>query len=133
MPYSKALFKRSYFKQCVPILHISLLLQIFLIPLFSLYPNFDFYYLFYFSDMEHGSPYDDDCDGKLVIAEHDDLDDDLKPDELGMLGGLLGKDGKKPRRKHSRFNGLPEDEVMKRLLPDLICPNLDILIVSTFF
>ena len=82
--------------------------------------------------MEHGSPYDDDCDGKLVIAEHDDLDDDLKPDELGMLGGLLGKDGKKPRRKHSRFNGLPEDEVMKRLLPDLICPNLDILIVSNF-
>ena len=25
---------------------------------------------------------------------------------------------------------MPEEEVMKRLLPDLICPNLDILIVS---
>ena len=88
--------------------------------------------------MEHGSPYDDDSDGKLVIAEHDDMDDDhsdIKPDELGMAAELigLGKDGKKPRRKHNRFNGIPEDEVLKRLLPDLICPNLDILIVSTFF
>ena len=88
--------------------------------------------------MEHGSPYDDDSDGKLVIAEHDDMDDDhsdIKPDELGMAAELigLGKDGKKPRRKHNRFNVIPEDEVLKRLLPDLICPNLDILIVSTIF
>ena len=37
---------------------------------------------------------------------------------------------KKPRRKHNRFNGMAEEEVMKKSLPDLICPNLDILIVS---
>ena len=67
--------------------------------------------------------FDDDCDGKLVIAEHED-DLDIKPEELD------GVKDKKPRRKHNRFNGLPEEEVMKKLLPDLICPNLDILIVS---
>jgi len=59
-----------------------------------------------------------------VIAEHDD-DLELKDDDLD------GKE-KKPRRKHNRFNGLAEEEVMKRLLPDLICPNLDILIVSIY-
>ena len=45
----------------------------------------------------------------------------------------LGEDGKpekKPRRKHNRFNGMSEEEVMKRLLPDVITPDLDILIVS---
>ena len=85
-----------------------------------------------FSDLDQS--YDDDCDGKLVIAEHED-DTDIKPDELmdGSGGELLGKDGKKPRRKHNRFNGIPEEEVLKRLLPDLICPNLDILIVSCCF
>ena len=45
----------------------------------------------------------------------------------------LGEDGKvekKARRKHNRFNGMSEEEVMKRLLPDLLVPDLDILIVS---
>ena len=42
------------------------------------------------------------------------------------------KKEKKPRRKHNRFNGMPEEEVIKRLLPDLILPDLDILIVSNF-
>jgi hypothetical protein len=41
-----------------------------------------------------------------------------------------GTQEKKPRRKHNRFNGMAEEEVMKKNLPDLICPNLDILIVS---
>jgi hypothetical protein len=43
------------------------------------------------------------------------------------------KQEKKPRRKHNRFNGMAEEEVMKKSLPDLICPNLDILIVSSSF
>ena len=46
----------------------------------------------------------------------------------------LGEDGKvekKQRRKHNRFNGMSEEDVMKRLLPDLIMPDLDILIVSS--
>ena len=70
---------------------------------------------------------DGDGDGKLVIAEGDDLD--IKMEGLGEDG----KKEKKPRRKHNRFNGMSEEEVMKRLLPDLICPDLDILIVSISF
>ena len=67
---------------------------------------------------------DGDGDGKLVIAEGDDLD--IKMEGLGEDG----KQEKKQRRKHNRFNGMPEEEVMKRLLPDLLVPDLDILIVS---
>merc|ERR1719450_1900413 len=75
-----------------------------------------------FSDLSYDDG--DDGDGKLVIAEGDDLD-------IKMEG--LGEDGKvekKQRRKHNRFNGMSEEEVMKRLLPDLIVPDLDILIVG---
>ena len=36
----------------------------------------------------------------------------------------------KVRKKIDRFNGMSEEEVSKRTLPDLIIPNLDILIVS---
>ncbi len=39
--------------------------------------------------------------------------------------------GPKPRKKHNRFNGMSEEEVAKRLLPDLITKGLDILIVSS--
>ena len=67
---------------------------------------------------------DGDGDGKLVIAEGDDLD--IKMEGLGEDG----KAEKKARRKHNRFNGMSEEDVMKRLLPDLIVPDLDILIVS---
>ena len=48
----------------------------------------------------------------------------------------IGPDGKiiptiiKPRKKMDRFDGLPEDEVAKRILPDHLGPNLDIVIVS---
>ena len=49
----------------------------------------------------------------------------------------LGPDGKpipspmKPRKKLDRFDGLPEDEITKKTLPDHLGPNLDIVIVST--
>lgn len=36
----------------------------------------------------------------------------------------------KERKKHDRFNGMPEEEVSKRTLPDHLTPNLDIIIVS---
>ena len=36
----------------------------------------------------------------------------------------------KVRKKIDRFNGMSEEEVSKRTLPDLITHNLDILIVS---
>lgn len=37
---------------------------------------------------------------------------------------------KKPRKKQNRFNGMSEDDVAKRLLPDLLAEGLQILIVS---
>lgn len=37
----------------------------------------------------------------------------------------------KERKKHDRFNGMPEEEVSKRTLPDHLTTNLDIIIVST--
>ncbi|KAH3892716.1 hypothetical protein DPMN_016842 [Dreissena polymorpha] len=33
------------------------------------------------------------------------------------------------KRKVDRFKGMPEEEVAKRLLPDHLAPNLDIVIV----
>lgn len=36
----------------------------------------------------------------------------------------------KERKKHDRFNGMSEDEVSKRTLPDHLATNLDIVIVS---
>ena len=70
----------------------------------------------------------DDEDGRLVI-------DDVDRDHLTLKENVLNLKSDKPRKKHLRFNGMPEEEVAKRLLPDLIKDNLDILIVriSYFF
>lgn len=38
----------------------------------------------------------------------------------------------KERKKHDRFNGMPEEEVSRRTLPDHLATNLDIVIVSCF-
>lgn len=38
----------------------------------------------------------------------------------------------KERKKHDRFNGMPEEEVSKRTLPDHLTQNLDIVIVSLY-
>ncbi|XP_063219751.1 uncharacterized protein LOC134529515 isoform X2 [Bacillus rossius redtenbacheri] len=50
-----------------------------------------------------------------------------------MLIGKKMKDEKftpifKERKKHDRFNGMPEEEVSKRTLPDHLALNLDIVI-----
>lgn len=37
----------------------------------------------------------------------------------------------KERKKHDRFNGMSEEEVSRRTLPDHLAENLDIIIVST--
>lgn len=37
----------------------------------------------------------------------------------------------KERKKHDRFDGMPEEEVSKRVLPDHLTNNLDIIIVSS--
>lgn len=36
----------------------------------------------------------------------------------------------KERKKHDRFNGMAEEDVIKKTLPDHITENLDIIIVS---
>ncbi|XP_018326033.1 uncharacterized protein LOC108737596 isoform X2 [Agrilus planipennis] len=36
----------------------------------------------------------------------------------------------KERKKHDRFNGMPEEEVSKRTLPDHLAANLDIIIIG---
>ncbi|XP_041674504.1 uncharacterized protein LOC108102309 isoform X2 [Drosophila eugracilis] len=53
-------------------------------------------------------------------------------------GTLVGEDGSdlnqaikpKERKKHDRFNGMSEEEVIKRTIPDHLCDNLDIVIVG---
>lgn len=40
---------------------------------------------------------------------------------------------KKRRKKQDRFNGMTEEEVIQRVLPDHLCDNLDIVIVSVNF
>ena len=61
-----------------------------------------------------------DDDDRLVIAE-DEPADEKKP---------AVKTERKPRKKQNRFNGLSEEEVAKRILPDLLTEGLQILIVS---
>jgi hypothetical protein len=39
----------------------------------------------------------------------------------------------KKRRTIDRFNGTPKEELMKRSLPDIIKPGLDILIIGEKF
>ena len=62
-----------------------------------------------------------------------------------MADGLLGPDGQpnkrkytksdhyKQRRRHDRFNGMSEDEVRLRTLPDHLTSNLDVVIVRISF
>jgi hypothetical protein len=67
-----------------------------------------------------------DDDDRLVIAE-----DDLPPPEDKKPVVKSEKGQPKPRRKQNRFNGMSEEDVAKRLLPDLITEGLEILIVSS--
>lgn len=39
-------------------------------------------------------------------------------------------DKPKGRRKHDKFNGMSEEEVIQRFLPDQLTFNLDVVIVS---
>ena len=50
----------------------------------------------------------------------------LEADVVGMARPLITKE----RKKHDRFNGMSEEEVSKRTLPDHLASNLDIIIVS---
>jgi len=66
----------------------------------------------------------------------------LNPDQaFGLMQHMLPKDKLltnpskvyKERKKHDRFNGMPEEEVSKRTLPDHLTNNLDIVIVSILY
>lgn len=66
----------------------------------------------------------------------------LNPDQtFGLMQHMLPKDKLltnpskvyKERKKHDRFNGMPEEEVSKRTLPDHLTNNLDIVIVSIVY
>ena len=41
-----------------------------------------------------------------------------------------GSDCSGNKKKRDRFNGMTEEDVLKRTVPDLLAPNLDIIIVS---
>lgn len=60
-----------------------------------------------------------------VKSEFDFEDDDFETKPAGETDPPVKK-----RRKHNRFNGMSEEEVAKKKLPDVIKPDLDILIVS---
>ena len=55
--------------------------------------------------------------------------------EPGATQGLItGPNGvMKEKKKRDRFKGMSEEEVLKRLLPDHLAPDLDIIIVSENF
>lgn len=57
----------------------------------------------------------------------------IKGEEEFTSDGTLKPLVQKERKKHDRFNGMPEEEVSKRTLPDHLAPNLDIIIVCKQF
>ena len=71
-------------------------------------------------------------ESRLVIADEEETSPVVKRDPLNLKENVLNFKTDKPRKKHLRFNGMPEEEVAKRLLPDLVADNLDILIVRFF-
>ena len=52
---------------------------------------------------------------------------------LNDVNTTVGYIKAKERKKHDRFNGMSEEEIVKRILPDHLCENLDIVIVSVNF
>jgi hypothetical protein len=59
-------------------------------------------------------------------------EDGLLDDEPVLKKKIKEEKVIKERKKHDRFNGMPEEEVSRRTLPDHLAANLDIVIVSCF-
>ncbi|XP_065370779.1 uncharacterized protein Tdg [Calliphora vicina] len=53
--------------------------------------------------------------------------DGSNPNDVNLIAGFTKT---KERKKHDRFNGMSEEEVVKRILPDHLCDNLDIVIIG---
>ena len=68
-----------------------------------------------------------DPDGDNILIK----DENSFDSEAGSKASGSEEPPKKKAKKQSRFNGISEEELSKRLLPDLIQPDLDILIVSS--
>ncbi|XP_032579717.1 uncharacterized protein LOC6619464 isoform X2 [Drosophila sechellia] len=75
---------------------------------------------------------------KLVAVNADSSQMTTPVDQQKVSGGRAdcedggGDQAAKPkeRKKHDRFNGMSEEEVIKRTIPDHLCDNLDIVIVG---
>ncbi|KAH8319352.1 hypothetical protein KR067_005021 [Drosophila pandora] len=69
-------------------------------------------------------------DGMLMtkLISHESQVSNNVCDELA--GDALPTLRPKERKKHDRFNGMSEEEVIKRTIPDHLCDNLDIVIVG---
>lgn len=65
-------------------------------------------------------------DTYYMSAKHSDAPTPTPPPSATGGGG-----NSKERKKHDRFNGMSEEEVCKRTLPDHLDTNLDVVIVST--
>lgn len=68
-------------------------------------------------------------DNYYLSAKQSDAPTPTPPSATGGGGGGTGNS--KERKKHDRFNGMSEEEVCKRTLPDHLDTNLDVVIVST--
>ena len=58
------------------------------------------------------------------------VESDGKPTEKKPKQEAVGDSLAVGKKKRDRFNGMSEDEVLQKHLPDHLAPNLDILIVS---
>lgn len=68
-------------------------------------------------------------DNYFMSAKQSDAPTPTPPGGGSGSGG--GGTKSKERKKHDRFNGMSEEEVCKRTLPDHLDTNLDVVIVST--
>ncbi|XP_037955882.1 uncharacterized protein LOC119685616 isoform X2 [Teleopsis dalmanni] len=74
-----------------------------------------------------------DVDG-LPLNSIPNLFNSVKPGILSSADDPENNNGAllktKERKKHDRFNGMSEEDVIKRTLPDHLCDNLDIVIIG---
>lgn len=70
-------------------------------------------------------------DNYYMSAKLSDAPTPTPPPATGGGGGTNNNNSSKERKKHDRFNGMSEEEVCKRTLPDHLATDLDVVIVST--
>ncbi|GFR89893.1 G/T mismatch-specific thymine DNA glycosylase [Elysia marginata] len=68
--------------------------------------------------------------GRPKKVKDESFEGDSKPVEKKPKQEAVGDPLAVGKKKRDRFNGMTEDEVLQKHLPDHLAPNLDILIVS---